>query len=145
MPEPKQTFENHVRFVPLYHAVALLLLLVNLVWWIYRTIAAFSWDSLMMILLVVAAAIVYAYTRIFALTVQDRVIRLEMKLRMREVLPPALAGRFDEFTVRQLVALRFASDAELPALCATVLNDRIVDQKAIKKMVKDWQGDYLRA
>lgn len=140
-----QTYANHARLVPPYHIVGSLLLLANLVWWIYRTFTAFSADALMLLLLVVAVYIIFFYARIFALRVQDRVIRLEMKLRMREVLPPALAGRFNEFTVKQLVALRFASDAELPALCAKVLDDRMTDQKGIKKMIKDWQGDYLRA
>jgi uncharacterized membrane protein YheB (UPF0754 family) len=125
--------------------VGSLLLLANLVWWLYRTITAFSGDALMGLLLTLAVYIIFFYARMFALRVQDRVIRLEMKLRLREVLPPELARRFNEFTVKQLVALRFASDAELPALCTKVLNDRMTRQKEIKKLVKDWQGDYLRA
>jgi uncharacterized membrane protein YheB (UPF0754 family) len=106
---------------------------------------SFSGDALILLLLALTLIVMFIYGRIFALTVQDRVIRLEMKLRMREVLPPDLARRFDEFTVKQLVALRFASDAELPALAARVLTDRLADQKAIKRMVGDWQADHLRA
>ncbi len=145
MAQTPQTFQNHARIVPAYHGVAGLLLLANLGWWIYRTMTAFSGDALMGLLLGIALIIIFLYARMFAVTVQDRVIRLEMKLRVREALPPELARRFNEFTVKQLVALRFASDAELPALCAKVLNDRMTDQKAIKRLVKDWQGDYLRA
>lgn len=140
-----QTFATHVRIIPAYHVVGSFLLFVNLVWWTYRAIAGFSWDAFMTWLFVIAVYIIFFYARLFALRVQDRVIRLEMKLRMREVLPPELARRFNEFTVKQLVALRFASDAELPALCAKVLDDRMTDQKAIKRLVKNWQGDYLRA
>jgi hypothetical protein len=79
------------------------------------------------------------------LTVQDRVIRLEMQLRLRQTLPADLHARIDDFTPKQLVALRFASDEELPQLCRTVLNDRVMEQKAIKKMIKKWRPDHLRA
>jgi hypothetical protein len=83
--------------------------------------------------------------RIFALTVQDRVIRLEMRLRLRELLPPELAGRIDEFTAGQLVAMRFASDRELPVLARRVLDERLHDRKAIKQLIQEWQADHLRA
>lgn len=139
-----QSYENHGRIVPLYHVFGSLIFVVNVIWWAYRCVTAFSGDTLMALLLGLALLMLHVYARVFPLTVQDRLIRLEMKLRMRELLPAELAGRFDEFTVKQLVALRFASDAELPALAARVLNDRIEDQKAIKQMVRDWRGDYLR-
>jgi hypothetical protein len=76
--------------------------------------------------------------------VQNRIIRLEMRLRMREILPEDLRRQIDRFTVPQLVALRFASDAELPDLARRVLADNVSDRTAIKKMIRDWQGDYLR-
>jgi hypothetical protein len=139
-----QSFKNHARIVPLYHGFGSLLFVVNVVWWAYRCLTAFSADTLMLLLLALAILTLHVYARVFALTVQDRVIRLEMKLRMRELLPADLARRFDEFTVKQLVALRFASDGELPALAAKVLDERVGDQKRIKQMIKDWQGDYLR-
>lgn len=146
MPSTKpQSFENHARFVPLYHAFATPVFVANVIWWTYRCVTSFSGDALMALLLGLALLTLQAYARLFALTVQDRVIRLEMRLRLRDVLPGDLAGRIDEFTVKQLVALRFASDAEMPALAARVLDDRIVDQKTIKKMVRDWQADHLRA
>jgi hypothetical protein len=78
------------------------------------------------------------------LTVQDRVIRLEMRLRLHETLPD-LRNRVYELTPRRLVALRFANDAEMPELVREVLAGRLVQSKAIKSRVKDWQGDYLRA
>jgi hypothetical protein len=81
----------------------------------------------------------------FALKVQDRLIRLEMRLRMAGVLPPDLRMRIPEFTVEQLIALRFASDAELPMLSKKVLDENIAKRKPIKQMVKDWQADELRA
>ena len=83
------------------------------------------------------------YARVFALKAQDRVIRLEMRLRMKELLPPALQPRVNEFAPGQLVAMRFASDAELPDLARQVLDGNVQDKKTIKAMIKDWQADYL--
>lgn len=145
MARTTQTFENHARIIPAYHGLTFGILIINFFWWLYRTIASFTWDAVISLLLAVALIFLFFFARIFALTVQNRVIRLEMRLRMREVLPPDLVARIPEFSVRQLIALRFASDGELPALCRQVLDDRITDQKAIKKMVRDWQGDHLRA
>jgi hypothetical protein len=73
------------------------------------------------------------------------VIRLEERMRMRELLPADLQPRINDFTVKQLVALRFASDAELPALARKVLDEKLTDQKAIKKLVTHWRADYQRA
>ena len=83
--------------------------------------------------------------RMMANTVQDRVIRLEERMRMRALLPADLHSRIEEFTPKQLVALRFASDPELPALARKVLDDHIEDQKTIKTMITTWRPDHLRA
>jgi len=83
--------------------------------------------------------------RLMALTVQDRVIRLEMRLRLREVLPADLQARIPELTPRQLIGLRFASDAELPQLMRQVLAGSLGNTTEIKKAITQWQGDYLRA
>jgi hypothetical protein len=79
------------------------------------------------------------------LAVQNRLIRLEMRLRLAGLLPADLQPRISEFTVDQLIALRFASDAELPALARKVLDEKMNDRKVIKQLVKDWQADWLRA
>jgi hypothetical protein len=84
-------------------------------------------------ILTAAALIVLAfYARAFALTAQDRVIRLEMRQRLRELLPASLQPRINDFSRSQLVALRFASDAELPDLAAKVLTDGIQDKKTVR-------------
>ena len=140
-----QSFENHTRVVPAYHMLTLGIFVVNLLWSIYRIIQVPGVDSLVSLLLAAAFILLLLYARSFALRVQDRVIRLEMRLRLRELLPPDLQGRILEFTPRQLVALRFASDEELPELCRTVLRDNITEGKTIKKMIRNWQADYLRA
>lgn len=142
---PAQSFEHHAKVVPAFHQVALPILALNLIWSIIRVVRTFSFDALVAVLLAVALVIIALYARLFALTVQDRVIRLEMRLRMAELLPADLKPRIREFTVGQLVALRFASDQELPELARKVLTDGIRDRKTIKKMVKNWQPDFLRA
>jgi hypothetical protein len=141
-----QNFGNHVRLVPLFHQFALPVLLLNLIWTIYHLVkAGVSFETVNGILLALALMAIALYGRVFALTVQDRVIRLEMRLRLAELLPPDLRPRISEFTVAQLVSLRFASDAELPALARKALDEKLSDRRTIKQLVKDWQGDYLRA
>ncbi len=95
----------------------------------------------------VGAALIalFVMARNSVVTVQDRLIRLEMRLRLAGVLPADLCPRISEFTVPQLVSLRFACDTELPALARKVLDEKLSDRKAIKRLVKDWQADYLRA
>jgi hypothetical protein len=92
-----------------------------------------------------AFLLMFLSMRAFAVTVQDRVIRLEMRLRLERVLPAELKARIPELGVRQLVALRFASDAELPALVREVLDGKTTRPKDIKLKIRDWQGDHLRA
>lgn len=140
-----QNFENHARLVPAYHFVAFPLLAINFFYALYQVVTDFSWDRLVAFGVAVALILVFFVARVMALTVQDRVIRLEERMRMRELLPADLQARILEFTPKQLVALRFASDGELPALARTVLDERINDQKAIKKMITTWRADHLRA
>jgi hypothetical protein len=142
---PVQTLKNHARRVPPFHLFVLPVLIVNAVSTIIHATRQPSYPTILGAFVGVALVLLALYARTFALTVQDRVIRLEMRLRMRELLPPDLVPRIPEFTTAQLVALRFASDAELPALARRVLDERLVDRGAIKKLVKDWQGDFLRA
>ncbi len=145
MSEPVQNYKNHAKFVPVYHFVAFPLFAVNLVWAWYRMFEVRSSDSIVAALTATALVLMFFLARLFALRVQDRVIRLEMRLRLRELLPPGLIPRITDFTPAQLVAMRFASDAELPDLAVAVLRDHIHDKKVIKQMIKDWQADHLRA
>ncbi len=140
-----QSFENHAKFVPAFHFFILPVFLLNVFWSIYRLIQSFSIESARSLLLALAFLLLAFYARTFALAVQDRLIRLEMRLRMQQLLPQELRPRIPDFTVDQLVALRFASDAELPGLCRKVLDEEIADRKVIKKMVQIWQPDLLRA
>lgn len=141
---PAQSFENHRQIIPIYLA-ALGIFFLNILWSVYRFAQTPGADSLVGVLVAVALVIVSLYARRFALTVQNRLIRLEMRLRLRELLPADLQGRIGQLSHRQLIALRFASDEELPDLCRTVLTDNVTDQTAIKKMIKNWNADHLRA
>jgi uncharacterized membrane protein YciS (DUF1049 family) len=140
-----QTFANHAHFVPGYHFVASLLVLVNLIYSVVQNFRDPSVQTLVGTLTAIALVLLWIYPRLFALSVQDRIIRLEMQLRLQRILPDDLRARIGEITRGQFVALRFASDAELPALVRKVLDEGITDQKQIKMAVKDWQADYLRA
>jgi hypothetical protein len=77
--------------------------------------------------------------------VQDRLIRLEERLRIARLVPAELQSKCDALTAGQLIALRFASDAELPALTKKVIDERIVDRKTIKSLIVNWRPDYHRA
>ena len=141
----QQSFENHARFVPAYHMGAFGIFVINLLWSLYRLAKYPSADTVISLLLAVGFLLLFFYARVFATTVQDRVIRLEMQLRLRHLLPADLQSCVDDLTHRQLIALRFASDGELPDLCRRVVNDKITDQKTIKRMIKNWKPDHLRA
>lgn len=140
-----QSARSHVRWLPAFHFFVVPVLFLNVLVafrriWLLPT-AGSAWGAV-----VAAALLTLAFlARIMALTVQDRVIRLEMRLRLREVLPPDLQARIRELTHRQLVAMRFAADPELPELTREVLAGKLATAKDIKMRVKDWQGDWLRA
>ena len=138
-----QTFENNARIVPAYHFFAFGVLLINLLWQLYGAVTGLSVDAVIAVLLAVALIFIALFARVFALTAQDRLIRLEIRLRLAE-LAPNLSSRFEELTVNQLCSLRFASDAELPALATKVLDERLDDRKAIKRLIKNWKADPVR-
>ena len=139
-----QSFENHTRRVP-YYLAALVILTANVLWAGWRLAHEVSGDRVMALLVAVALVVIALASRNYALRVQDRVIRLERRLRLATVLPPAQRASLNELSTAQLIALRFAGDAELPDLVGRVLKDNIQDKTAIKKMIVRWQADDLRA
>lgn len=142
----EQNFANHAKTVPAFHFFVLPVLLLNLGWSINRwRVSSWSVDGAIWVLTSVALLLGFLLARMFALSVQDRVIRLEERLRCQRLLPPDLQVRIVEFEPGQLVSLRFASDAEFPALARKVLDEKMKDRKAIKQLIKDWRADYLRA
>ncbi len=142
----EQNFANHGKVLPPFHFFVVPVMAINLFWSIYRLIVTgFSWDGCERVLLALGLAVGFLTARMMALKVQDRVIRLEERLRYERLLPADLKPRIGEFAVEQLISLRFASDAELPALARKVLDEKMMERKAIKQMVKTWKPDYLRA
>jgi len=145
MAQRTQSYKNHARFFPVFHLFITPVLAINFinsirhVW--HRPARDTAWEMVVALALVMLA---FA-ARIMALAVQDRVIRLEMQLRLRSILAADLVARVQELTPKQLVALRFASDAEMPSLVAEVLAGKLATQKAIKQRIQDWQADHLRA
>jgi Family of unknown function (DUF6526) len=140
-----QNFQNHGKYVPVFHFFVLPVMIFNFVWAIVRVVRAPSGGSVEAMVVALALVLLALYARMFALAVQDRLIRLEMQLRMQGVLPVNLRPRIPEFTMNQLVALRFASDAELPELAGKVLGENLNDRKTIKRMIQNWQADDQRA
>jgi hypothetical protein len=141
----EQNFANHTKIFPPFHFFVVPVLLVNLGVQLYRLKFGITFATVFGILLAVALILGFLSARIFALSVQDRVIRLEERLRYQRLLPADLQPRIQDFTVAQLVSLRFACDAELPALARKVLDEKMQERKAIKQLVKNWKPDYLRA
>ena len=139
-----QNFKNHTRFVPAFHFVVAPIFVLNIIWSIVRVIRNFSFGTIVSLLVAIALFLLAWYARIFAMTVQDRVIRLETRLRMQQVLPADLRPRILDFTLDQLVSLRFASDTELPALARKVLDEKLMERQKIKMLIQDWQPDVLR-
>jgi hypothetical protein len=140
-----QTYENHRQRTPVYLYGVLLPFTLNLAWATARLFRNPSIDTAMNLMMAVAFVLLWWTVRRMVLTVQNRVIRLEMRLRLRELLPPAMQSDIARLSVSQLIALRFASDAELPALIQDVLAGKAKTSNEIKTKIRDWQGDYLRA
>jgi len=148
--QPVQNFENHVRqptdaFVVLgAFLLAILLAVVG----IFTNDLGILTREVLIALAVVAAGVGgllnTMMTRFYCTKLQDRIIRLEMRIRLRQVLPDELAADIMDFKLSQLIALRFASDEELPELSRKVLDENITKAGDIKKMVRDWQPDHHR-
>jgi len=139
-----QTYKNHTRLLPPFHFFVLPVLFANVLITIRSIFRAPSIDTVWTAVVSAALLLLALLARNMALTAQNRIIRLEMRHRLRDVLPSDLQQRIGELTPQQLIALRFASDAELPALVRDVLAGSLATQKAIKERVKNWQEDHLR-
>lgn len=145
MPNP-QNLKNHVRYDPIFHFCIIPLLLLNLIFSIYITVH--NWPNykhthLWWIVMALVFFMIAGYSRGAALKAQNRIIRLEERLRLAALLPPADRAHINDLTTRQLIALRFASDEELPALAHTALTQRL-EPKAIKQNIVNWRPDHER-
>jgi hypothetical protein len=145
-----QTYANHTRFDPLFHFFLIPVFVLALVMALIHFFAHVGHSSLrgnvhaaLLIVLAFALLMLVFKTRVYALRVQDRVIRLEERMRLMQLLPEPLRARIPEFTEGQLIALRFASDAELSKLAERALNEKL-SRKQIKQAVQSWRPDYWR-
>ena len=142
----EQSYANHKRYYPLFHFITVPLLVLNviatLVYAIRHPGAKWNWWQV-----VVALALAFlAWTvRVMVLTVQNRVVRLEETLRLQRLLSDDLRGRIGELRTSQLIALRFCADEDLPEMCRAVLNGELRETDEIKRRVKSWRPDWLRA
>jgi hypothetical protein len=139
-----QTLQNHVRFDPLFHGFVLPVFLINVIVTIVHFVREMSFDSGWMIVVAIALLVGAVKTRNYPLKAQDRVIRLEERMRMDSVLPEPLRTRAGILTESQIIALRFAPDDELPALVEKTLAGAFPKQADIKKAVVIWRPDHFR-
>ena len=144
--EAKQDFKSHRRYDPAWHFSGVLIVAGGFVGALVRAIRHpdVNWNWFFAVY-TLGVLMVVARARAQTLIVQNRVIRLEMRLKLKELLPLVLGSRFNELSTSQLVGLRFASDAELPGLVERCLNGQLANGEAVKKEIKNWQPDWLRA
>lgn len=145
-----QTFANHTRLDPPFHffllpffGLALLLTLIHFFAHITHGDLRDHVHAFLLIVLAVAFVVLVLKVRLYALKVQDRVIRLEERLRLTTLLSEPLRSRIAELTEDQLIALRFASDGEIPKLVERALNEKL-SRADIKKAIQTWRPDYWR-
>jgi len=145
-----QTFANHARLDPPFHffvlpvfGLGLLFALIHFFAHITESGFRDHFHAFLLILLALALLILVLKVRIYTLRVQDRVIRLEERLRLSQLLSEPLRSRIPELTEDQLIGLRFASDAEVAQLVARALNEQL-DRKQIKQAIQSWRPDYWR-
>jgi len=139
-----QNFENHTRWHPAFHFFILPVMLINFFWAVVNFVKAPGWNGGWWIVVSLALVLLTNFVRTYSLKVQDRLIRLEEKLRYQQVLPTALAQQTGSLTVGQTVALRFAADEELEELVNSVLSGKFVKTKDIKRAIKQWRADNFR-
>jgi hypothetical protein len=138
-----QNFANHARFDPLFHFVIVPIFLIT---WIMTVVTLVRRPGLLAawgVVFMTAAILGLLKARVYALKVQDRVIRLEERLRLTALMPPSAQAGIASLTEAQLIALRFASDAEVPALAERCINEKLA-RKDVKQAIQSWRPDYWR-
>jgi hypothetical protein len=139
-----QSYANHTRWHPPFHFFVLPVLLINFVWAIVVFVQAPGANSAWWIVVSMALAMLAVFVRTNSLKVQDRTIRLEETLRYQRALSPAVAQQCLALTPAQMVALRFASDDELPALASATVAGKFAKPTDIKRAIKNWRADTMR-
>lgn len=138
-----QTLANHTRLDPAFHLFVLPVSIAAAIWMIVRLVGHPDLNRAALVVLAIAGVVAALKIRLYALKAQDRIIRLEERLRLTKLLSDALCAQAAELTEAQLIALRFASDGELVALVEQTLANRWKNRE-IKKAIATWRPDYFR-
>jgi hypothetical protein len=141
--EKPQTLANHAKFDPPFHFFLVPVLLINLVLIGIELFRFPGWLGAWLFVIALGLVVMAGRLRSYATRLQDRIIGVEERLRLSAVLEGPLRSRIGEFTSAQLVGLRFASDAELPALAQRALDEKL-SRSDIKKAIIEWRPDYSR-
>ncbi len=139
-----QTFANHTRWHPPFHFFILPVMLINFIWVIVLFVKSPGWTSGWWIVFSAALVVLTFLVRLNSLKVQDRLIRLEERLRYQQILPPALLQQTSALETGQIIALRFVSDRELEEMLTAVLAGKVTKPGEIKQAIKDWRADTFR-
>lgn len=145
MTETTQSYDNHRRVFPLYHLFALPVLLAHVIVTVVGAVREPSVWTVWMVVVALGLAAAAVANRASTLIVQNRLIGLEMRLRLATVLPVDLCQRIPELDIKQLVGLRYAGDAELAGLVERCLRGELATADAVKRAVRQWRPDYVRA
>jgi hypothetical protein len=140
-----QSYASHARYFPLFHFVTFPILAINVLTHLYFLVRGPNRWSIWGLIVAIGLVLLAWTTRTMVNRVQDRVIRLEERLRLSQLLPADLRSRIPELRTNQLIAMRFCDDAEVPELCRAVLNGELKTNDEIKRRIKSWKPDYLRA
>lgn len=138
-----QTFKNHARLDPLFHFFMVPVAAITMIRSIWNVKQNPSLDSAWIVIATLAAIVAVFKIRLYALRVQDRVIRDEERQRLERLLPEPLRSKIGQLSVPQMVALRFASDGEVAGLVEKTLANNLAP-KQIKEAIVNWRPDYFR-
>jgi len=144
MADTQQSYTNHTRWHPPFHFFVIPVMLINFIWAIVEFVKTPAWHQGWWIVVSAALVVLAFLVRINALKVQDRLIRLEERLRYQQLLPDELAQQCASLALGSTIALRFASDEELEGLIREVMGGRLTKSGEIKKAIKNWRGDTFR-
>lgn len=139
-----QSASSHAKMVPMYHYLTFACVLLPTVYFAVQAVRDFSVGAVMMVVFGVGVIFSTFFARIFPLGVQDRVIRLEERIRMERVLPAEMHGRLGEVSTSHLIGLRFAPDDELADLVQRILDGELSDRKSVKQAIRSWRADHQR-
>ncbi len=142
--EPPQSYATHRRFHPIYHFVIAPILGINIAVTVFVAMRHFSLLNVWNVIVAIAIASLAAIVRFYATKNQDRIIRAEETMRLYRVLPEELRQRIPQLSTGSLIALRFASDAELPELVRAILAGELRGRENIKRRIQSWRPDQQR-